>query len=210
MKHPAPLSCLIKAYDGKPGQKGGTLIAEGVTDLEEHLRSLADPDGYRPACCPTCGQSTLHCHDFRERLLRGDPDAACTDIRRYLCTMCGAVWQVLPAFIARHLHRSWRVIQSAMVRTGVLERSDREQRVSLPSGTVQRWRSRLCSCARILTQALAGIGADVVLVLKGLCIDCTRGELVDALSAAGLLASARRLAELACWIHRVAPGVRVM
>ncbi len=33
-------------------QKGVTLIAEDVTDLETHRQRLSDPDGYRPRCCP--------------------------------------------------------------------------------------------------------------------------------------------------------------
>ena len=51
-------------------QKGGTLIAEEVTDLETHARRLCDPDGYRPSCCPRCGHGVLHVHDYRSRVLR--------------------------------------------------------------------------------------------------------------------------------------------
>ena len=49
-------------------QKGGTIIAEDVTDRATHDRRIRDPDGYRPAFCPNCGERTLHVHD--RQLLR--------------------------------------------------------------------------------------------------------------------------------------------
>ena len=103
-------------------KQGGTLIAEDVWSFEEHRSRMETPSGYRPEGCPRC-DGFLHGHGCRWRKLRDQPDSAEEAIRRYLCPECGAVWQVLPAFIARHLHRTWGAIQSRLVAAGVLERT---------------------------------------------------------------------------------------
>ncbi len=56
--------CLVRLRPSS--QKGGTIIAEDVTDRATHDRRICDPDGYRPAFCPNCGERTLHVHDYRE------------------------------------------------------------------------------------------------------------------------------------------------
>jgi hypothetical protein len=84
-------------------QKGGTLIAEEVTDHATHEKRICDPDGYRPPFCPRCGEGPLHVHDYRERVLRAEPGKPVTRIVRLLCVSCQAIWQILPRFIARHL-----------------------------------------------------------------------------------------------------------
>ena len=43
---PSPPVCLTRSYKSR-NQKGGTVIAEGVRDLETHRRMLLDPDAYR-------------------------------------------------------------------------------------------------------------------------------------------------------------------
>jgi hypothetical protein len=60
----APQACLDRAYASS--QKGGTLIAEDVLDLETHERRLEDPGGYRPEGCRRC-RSRVHVHDLRPR-----------------------------------------------------------------------------------------------------------------------------------------------
>ena len=143
MTLPAPPACLSVAYSRKPDQKGGTLIAEDVWERSEHLRRLADPDGYRPSSCPRCGGSHLHAHDFKDRLRRNDREAAVEQVRRFECVDCGAVWRVLPAFLARHLHHAWGTVQACMVQDGILAPSGEEQRVAVPGRTRRRWRSRV-------------------------------------------------------------------
>jgi hypothetical protein len=103
-----PEACLVRLRPST--QKGGTLIAEEVTDWATHDRRIGHPDGYRPARCPTCGARRLHVHDYRERQLRADPDTPVATIVRHACVACAAIWQVLPAFIARHLWRTWDVV----------------------------------------------------------------------------------------------------
>lgn len=208
MPIPAAPVCLTMPYSAKPEQKGGTLIAEQVHGIEEHRR-LLDSDAYRPEGCLLCGRF-LHVLDQRPRKLRDQPDSPEEMICRYRCRPCGAVWQVLPGFIARHLHRSWEAVQSAVVAAGALEGSGSERRVTRKPSTLRRWLARLASSALVLTQALIEAGAAVEVVLRELGAWCTRRELVEALAGAGVLDRQRKLGHLACWIHRIVPGLRLM
>ena len=210
MPAPAPQACLMTPYSAKPGQKGGTLISEDVVTLEAHRARLVDPDGYRPERCEHCGLHRLHAHDFRTRVLRGDPETPAELIRRYLCPACCAVWRVLPAFIARRLHRRWAVVQAVVTSCGAVAATGAEPQVSVPARTADRWAGRLCATAILLTQLLAAAGHQVVEVLGTTGTACSRAELVDALAAAGLVEPARKLEQLAGWVHRLAPGVRLM
>lgn len=208
MPLPAAPVCLTTPYAAKPEQKGGTLIAEGVTGIGEHRR-LLESDGYRPAGCPLCDRY-LHVLDLRPRKLRDQPDSAEELICRYRCRPCGAVWQVLPGFIARYLHRTWGAVQSAMVAAEALERTGSEWRVTRKPGTLQRWLQRLGSSASVLMQALVATGAQVGAVLRCLGAWCSRAELVEALAEVGRVEKRLKLEQLACWIHRLVPGLRLM
>lgn len=210
MINPAFKDYLTKPYFANSNQKGGTLIAEDVLDREEHGWRLCNPDSYRPKACPRCGFHWLHAHGRRERKTRGEPDSPAELVYRYKCVNCGAVWTILPAFLARHLHRSWWTVQAALVRDGVLEGTGKERRVSVPKSTRRRWAARLRSSARILLQVLAGIGAEVGSVLRGLSEECSRWELVEEMARQGLLRAGNKLAELAAWLHRAVMGVRLM
>ena len=206
MPIPAAPVCLTTPYSAKPGQKGGTLLAAEVCGIDEHRR-LLESGGYRPEGCVHCGRF-VHILDQRPRKLRDQPDSSQEWICRYRCRPCGAVWQVLPGFIARYLHRTWAAVQSAVVAAGALARTGAERRVTCKPSTLRRWLGRLASSARVLTQALVGAGARVEAVLEDLGIWCTRGQWVEAL--AGVVEKQRKLEHLACWIHRIAPGLRLM
>ena len=208
MPLPAAPVCLTTPYAAKPGQKGGTLIAEWVTGIDEHRR-LLESDGYRPGGCPRCDRY-LHVLDLRPRKLRDQPDSAEELICRYRCRPCKAVWQVLPGFIARYLHRTWGAVQSAVVAAGALERTGSERRVTRKPGTLKRWLGRLSSSALVLTQAFAATGAQVGTMWRDLGAWCTRAELVEALAGEGLIEKRLKLEQLACWIHRLVPGLRLM
>ena len=110
MDPPAPALCLTQAYAASPDQRGGTLIAEHVRDLETHRALLADPDEYRPGVCETCGCSRLHAHDYRDRKVDGEN----VSFRRYQCQGCFGVWMVLAGFLARCLHQRWDRAQDAV------------------------------------------------------------------------------------------------
>jgi hypothetical protein len=197
-------------------QKGGTLIAEDVVDLETHRRRICDPDGYRPARCPTCGLCVLHVHGYRLRVLvadasgtaatAGETDAVTTPIVVYLCIACGATWRVLPRFIARHLWRSWPTVEASTV-VGPPARAHPK----VPERTVRRWQQRLASAARRLVQVLATSGSALLeAVAQAVGLDATRAELAAAYVDAIVPAARMPLGDLAALVHRLEPGVRLV
>ena len=202
---PAVPACLSTPDSAKPGQKGGTLIFEGVESLDEHRRLICDPDGYRPERCLHCGCLCLHAHEFRERTLIGIESGSVETIRCYRCTdrKCRAVWRILPAAVARHLHRAWETVQDATSEPAIAR--------TVPRTTLRRWLGRLHLVATQLTQLLAATAVPVVLaVTDGLSIACRRAALVAALVEGGLLGRQDCLQQLAAWVHRLKPGVRLM
>jgi len=209
MLEPAVPAYLNSTYASKPAQRGGTLIAEDVTDLATHRERVAGVDDYRPQSCVHCGRKP-HVLDIRSRRLRDQPGTGFEDIRRYRCRRCRAVWQVLPGCIARYLHRTWGAVQSQLVAAGRLVATGAEWRVRLKPQTLRRWLGRLESSAVVLMQSLAEAGALLPAILKELGIDCSRLELVEALSCHGVTIATRKLEELAGLLHRVTPGLRLM
>src|SRR3990172_8440174 len=113
---PDPPACLVRLRPSS--QKGGTLIAEAVTERAEHERRGCGPDGYRAPVWANCNGTVLHVHDYRERQLRAEPGRPVATVVRHLCVACEAVWQTLPAFIARHLWRSWAVVERTIAGAG--------------------------------------------------------------------------------------------
>lgn len=209
MPEPALPDYLNRAYAAKPSQRGGTLIAEDVWDLEQHRSRVTHPDGYRPDACPACG-AFLEGHGCRARTLRDQPQSAAEDIRRYRCPACHALWQVLPAFLARHVQRTWGAVQSRLVGARALKATGAEWRVPPKPGTLKRWLRRVAASAIVLTQALAQCGAPVLAVIASLGAACSRAQLIEGLADRGLLDSPTKMAQLASWIHRLVPGVRLM
>jgi hypothetical protein len=210
MPNPASLSCLYRPYSCKSSQKGGTLLADTVLELVDHVRILCDPDGYRPSSCPTCEFGFMHAHDFRVRRLRGDPEASSIEVRRYRCPHCGAVWQVLPGLLARHLHRRWPVVQAAMEKEGVVEPGGKQALVNLPGATLRRWRARLTSASDRLLKTIRGAVTDLAFWQKRQMSGLSIAGLLDSLVSHGFLHLEHRFTQFACWIHRVIPGVRFM
>jgi hypothetical protein len=101
-------------------------------------------------------------------------------------------------------------VQSALVADGEVEATGSEWRVRRKPATLSRWRLRLRTSALALTQALSEAGAAVTVVLQAIGIDCSRVELIEALSRNGAIEPGRKLQQLAGWIHRVVPGLRLM
>jgi hypothetical protein len=198
---PAAEVCLDRPHASS--QKGGTLIAEDVRDLAVHERYLKSPDAYRPAACPRC-RSALHIHDLRPRVLLADP-AVTTEVIRFRCADregCGAAWQILPAFLARHLWRSWAVVEQSMQCPAPSE---------VPARTRRRWRARLACAARVLVAVMATATNTLycaVAMAVGLGTD--RHGLVRSYAAHARPAPNLCLAELAAAVHRLSPGVRLM
>ena len=199
-------ACLVRLRPSS--QKGGTIIAEDVTDRAVHDRRLCSPDGYRPAFCPNCGARTLHVHDYRERILRAEPGEPVARVVRHACVGCTGIWQIVPAFLARHLWRTWRVVEQAL--TGAGPPTPRPW-PRVPARTQRRWRARWRRPAQFLTQVLATCGAAAWATLAaGLGPAARCAELVAAYAGAQATPAGQRLATVAGLVHRLQPQVRLM
>jgi hypothetical protein len=208
---PPPPLCLTKSYESR-GVKGGTVIAEDVWDSKTHAHALLDPDNYRRYIgpCRACGYEKVHALCFRTRTLRpADPSAqrVVEDVRLFRCPQegCGAVYTVLPAFVARHLWRAWQTVEKVC-----------DGREPAPSRTTERWLGRLGSAARQLVQRFKAsvlqtlnriVSQDWVTTLSE---DLTRWGFIALLQGAGAVAAPRAFAQVAAWVHRVEAGVRLM
>ena len=108
---PAAQTCLV-SNDASRVRKGGTFIDERVLELSVHETMMKNPASYRPAEC-RCGCRRLHLHDRKERKPRGAGGAVVTVVI-FLCAECSASWRVLPAFLARCLWSTWKVIEATL------------------------------------------------------------------------------------------------
>lgn len=209
---PEPPPCLLRRRPSS--QKGGTLIAEDVWDRGEHEQRLCAPDGYRPSFCRKCSGVVLHVHDYRERRLRAEPGRPVARIIRHSCVACAAIWQTLPAFLARHLWRTWPVVERAM--TGARATAAEPDRRAaawpkVPERTQRRWRSRWFAAARFLVRIVAACGEEIWAALaQTLGLDATRADLVAAYAASIATPAGRRLGAVAALIDRLEPKVRLM
>jgi hypothetical protein len=204
---PESEACLFRLRSST--QKGGTLIAEDVTDHAAHERRICDPDGYRPAFCPRCGEHRLHVHDYRERVLRAEPGKPVAPIVRLLCVACGAIWQILPLFIARHLWRTWNVVRhTLMPHHEASSPSEPQHWPKVPRRTVRRWRARWLRPALALAQILAASGkAAWAALATQLPPDAPCADLVAAYAREHF---SQPLAGLAALVYRLQPQVRLM
>ena len=206
---PEPEACLVRLRPSS--QKGGTIVAEDVTDLATHDRRLCDPDGYRPRFCPSCGETTLHVHDYRERVLRAEPGQPVASIVRHVCVGCRAVWQTLPRFIARNLWRTWRVVERTLTGSAAAAESEVQRWPPVPERTRRRWRARWLRPARFVAQVLASCGeAAWAAVAAGAGPAAMCAELVAAYAEATMTAAGHLLAAVAALIYRLQPKVRLM
>ncbi len=206
---PEPESCLV--YSRASRYKGGSLVREEVHDLESHQRRVSSPDGYRPSACPRCGHTILHVHSYRERKPRREVGVP-AEIRivQYLCARkdCGAIWRVLPMFLARHLWWAWKAVEHAVLPTKPQNSKDAS---AIPEQTRRRWRARIASSARILVALLAARGdSDVQRFARSMSADTTRAALVEAFADSLQVADGERLASVAALSHRLERGVRLM
>lgn len=201
---PPAEDCLVTTYASR-GVKGGTIIAEDVTDLAMHEK-LVWSGGYRPVHCEKCG-GWVHVHDYRTRVLAGSGLAGVM-IVRFRCAAletCGAVFSVLPAFVARHLWRTWETVEQAV---RPREPVDEPQTLSVPATTRARWMKRLAASAAALVVGLSAtrFGAQLA---AGVGLGGTRAEAVAAYAATAP-AYEPVFASLAGVTHRTAPGLRLM
>jgi hypothetical protein len=200
-------ACLVRLRPSS--QKGGTIIAEDVTDLDTHESRLSDPDGYRPSFCPRCGGTALHVHDYRERVLRAEPGRPVASVVRHACVGCEAIWQTLPVFIARHLWRSWRVVEHTLTGATPAEQETRRW-PPVPQRTQRRWRARWRRPARFLAQVLASCGEAWSTLASMLGSAATCADLVASYAGRVVAAAGHVLEAVAALIYRLQPKVRLM
>ena len=207
---PEQEACLVRLRPSS--QKGGTIVAEDVADLATHERRLCDPAGYRPRFCPRCGGTILHVHDYRERVLRAEPGKPRASVVRHECVSCEAIWQILPIFLARHLWRTWRVVEHAMTGgSATVEDGGSGRWPAVPERTRRRWRARWVRPARFVVQVLATSGeAAWAALVRPLAEAATCAELVAAYAAATTTAAGHLLAAVAALLYRLQPSVRLM
>jgi len=202
-------ACLVRLRPSS--QKGGTIIAEDVTDRATHERRICNPDGYRPAFCPNCGDTTLHVHDYRERVLRAEPGAPVARVVRHACVGCEAIWQILPAFIARCLWRTWRVIEHTLTGAGPPPAARETRWPPVPARTQRRWQARWLRPAQELAQVLATSGEATWAALTTALAPAARcAELVAAYAHASATPAGQPLASVAALVYRLQPRVRLM
>jgi hypothetical protein len=203
-------ACLVRLRSSS--QKGGTIIAEDVTDRETHERRLWDPDGYRPPFCPRCGATGLHVHDYRERVLRAEPGQPVARTVRHACVGCGAIWQTLPAFIARHLWLTWEVVEYTLTRArGDPARGEERRWPAVPARTQRRWRQRWLRPAQFLAQVLACCGEATWATLASvLASTATCADLAAAYASETMTGAGHVLLSMAALIDRLQPKVRLM
>jgi len=207
---PHPEACLVRLRSSS--QKGGTILAEDVTDWATHERRVCDPDGYRPAFCPNCGDTTLHVHDYRERILRAEPGEPVARVVRHACVGCAAIWQTLPAVIARCLWRSWRVVEHTLTGAQLAPAPEEPRRwPPVPARTQRRWQARWRRPVPGLAQVLATCGeATWVALATSLAAAATCADLVAAYTHASATLAGQRLASVAALVYRLQPCVRLM
>jgi hypothetical protein len=148
----------------------------------------------------------LHVHDYRERQLRAEPGVPVITIVRHVCSHCEAIWQTLPVFVARHLWRSWIVVELTI--TG----SAPPSWPAVPPRTRQRWEERMRSAARLLIQLLAISGGHLWSAIAselGLSA-ASRADLLDRYAYVVSVPVGHRLASLDALVYRLAPKVRLM
>jgi len=206
---PGSEACLVRLRPSS--QKGGTLIAEDVTDRATHDRRICNPDGYRPPFCPTCRGTHLHVHDYRERILRAEPHEPVVTTVRHECVACEAIWQVLPAFIARHLWRTWCVVVHTLTPEVPSGAAEPRRWPAVPTRTVRRWRARWQRPARALGQILAASGeAAWATLARMLDSDGTCADLVAAAACANGAHPHDAVVAVAALVYRLQPRVRLM
>lgn len=180
--------------------KGGTVIVGEVLDREEHARRMLDPETYRPAPCVRCGHRMLG-HGTRPRKPVGETPV---DIRRYTCPSCGGAVQVLPCFLARHLWRTWPMVEAVCVAA-----PERRLTTTVAPRTLRRWWARLWRQVTYVLQVLSAVRqAALAELVAEIGLDATRRALLLAyLPLAGVLGACASLANL---LNRLRPGLRVM
>jgi hypothetical protein len=123
---------------------------------------------------------------------------------RYLCPRCAASFQVLPAFVARHLWHNWPTVQAHTL-------GGAPSRPPVPARTQRRWRARLACAATALVALLCTTNSPTLEQLAvQVGLRSTRGQLVAAYQERVQPPPAQTLGSLAALLHRLSPRVRLI
>jgi hypothetical protein len=213
--------------------KGGTVIAGNVWTLTEHRRLMSGVEGgYRPlllqAGCPTCNEPKLHVHDYRERKALGAMLLVAVAVVRFICVnpQCRATWQVLPAFVARHLWYAWRAVEQETAAQVMQTEPEPVASATPPAPTPAagtttqrrpstqtrgRWLQRLRSSATQLVQLMMSrAGKTKESIVGELHSDGSRAQLVECYAGIMGVASGRRYAAVAALVDALERGIRLM
>jgi len=115
---------------------------------------------------------------------------------------CGAAWQILPAFLARCLCRTWPTVETAL---------DHPERSEVPDRTRCRWKARLASTARLLVAVLTTAAEEIWSALaSAVGLDACQLDLIRGYREHLRPRPGACLAEPAGLLHRLSPGVRLM
>jgi hypothetical protein len=138
----------------------------------------------------------MHAHDQRTRQCQLPGAPPVIPIARHRCAHpeCGAQWQTLPGFLARHLHFNWPHVQT--VCGGGVPQGRQPSR-----STKGRWLGRLLSSAAQLVRLACDAGGETAEKLRDAIVE-TRRQFIDVL--------ALPFAEVAAWVHQLQRGVRLM
>jgi hypothetical protein len=121
------------------------IIVPGITSLAQHLQRLhTEPEAYRPAHCPHCGQGGLWCHGYyprqADRQGRGEANLNPVPMPRFYCRHCQRTCSALPECLPPRRWYLWSVQQQALA---VLLAGGSLHQASHNSGcaraTVRRW-----------------------------------------------------------------------
>jgi hypothetical protein len=132
-------------------------------------------------------------------------------IVRHTCVACAAIWQVLPAFIARHLWRTWPVVAHTLMPDAPPAPAAVRRGPTVPARTARRWRARWQRSAQTLAQILTASGAATWAALAGrLPAAATCGDLIAAYGRQHGSRASHAVAAVAALIYRLQPRARLM
>ena len=118
---------------------------------------------------------------------------------------------MLPAFLARHLWRTWRVVAHTLTPDERPVSGSSPRWPTVPARTTRRWRARWQRSAHVLTQILtASGGAAWAALARLLPADATCGDLVAAYARQPGSRAGHAVAAVAALINRLQPRVRLM
>ncbi len=144
-------------------------------------------------------------------MLVADPAGVVTVIR-FLCSSCRATWQMLPAFVARHLWRSWPTVEETVEAPAPPPtQSASPTEAPVPASTQRRWLRRLAASAALLVVTVATAETPPLTTVAGAVgLAGTRHALVHEHAHMANVPVGQRLTQMAALLHRLAPGVRLM